>query len=280
MGNTFIAWCSPTSVTDSLDHTWVESISPKDKFMCFGGTDPTYRHSSHGADSKAHCKASFCRGPMDSNYIIYGVNGVCHQAANRFLYPVGETLYNDSNGRPRGYIASFVAYGPWGNTYLQWLPTIYAPANIKCALPWNLGDSSMAEGSVDFAVEQVYLKADQGADENDLLIAATEILLNHYIPNLGANPISTEQRVFYKEKERVLATVGLSTMMQDSEVPKLLGADVTSVFSRVNELGKEVQRELQMKIGRDSYASLTYNEDTLYDLVDLEIAKVYYSAGR
>ena len=280
MGNTFIAWCSATDVTDSLDHTWVESTSPADKFICFGGNTPEYKFGAWGADSKAHCKAKFCRGPMDSNYIAYGLHGVCHQATNRFLYPVGKTLNHDAKGRPRGYLASSLAYGPWGTTFATWLPTIYAPANIKCAMPWSLGDACMPMGTVEYEMEQVYINNSDDASETELLIRSTEILLNYNLQGLGASPIGKAQSEFVKEKENALVAVGLSTDSQTFDFPRLSASDISLAFSKINDIGKSLQLELRDKIGAESYRTLSGGTDTIYNLIDLDLAKQYYKVER
>ena len=87
------------------DHTYVTS-SAHHVWPCFGrssGGRPVCRGA--GDIDKADCLSN----PLSQAGIAYGVTGVCHQAANRILYPSGLTV-----SVARGYRWSVFSYGAYG----------------------------------------------------------------------------------------------------------------------------------------------------------------------
>ena len=88
------------------DHTYVTS-SDGYTWPCFGRSQGgSLICSGVGNTAKANCLSN--PGGRFAG-IIYGITGVCHQAANRVLYPSGQTV-----SRARGYMASFALYGTYG----------------------------------------------------------------------------------------------------------------------------------------------------------------------
>lgn len=88
------------------DHTYVTSDSGH-VWPCFGrGSGGTPISSGIGNISKADCLSN----PLSRSGIAYGITGVCHQAANRILYPSGATV-----SKARGYRWSLFSYGTYGN---------------------------------------------------------------------------------------------------------------------------------------------------------------------
>lgn len=93
--------------------------------------DHTYVTSSHGhvwpcwgrsSGGKLICKgigdtdlADCLAGPDSTAGIIYGVTGVCHQTANRILYPANTTV-----SPADGYLGSFYAWRTYGRVSFPW----------------------------------------------------------------------------------------------------------------------------------------------------------------
>ena len=92
---------SPTTA----DHTYVTS-SDGNTWGCFGRSEHGKEICVGSGDSKV---CNELAGPNSHAEIIYGITGVCHQAANRILLPTGETVK-----RAGGYSASVWAYGVYG----------------------------------------------------------------------------------------------------------------------------------------------------------------------
>jgi len=68
--------------------------------------------SGTGSSANANCLSQ----PWSTAGLIYGVTGVCHQTANRILWPAGSTVR-----AAKGYWASWLAYGTYGTDTAAWL---------------------------------------------------------------------------------------------------------------------------------------------------------------
>ncbi|WP_284213492.1 hypothetical protein [Methylobacterium oxalidis] len=91
----------------AFDHTYVTSDCGF-VWRCFGRWQGGGEICRDLGDSRiAHCLA----GPDATAGIVYGVTGVCHQAANRILHPANRITVSSA----RGYAVSRVAFGPYGD---------------------------------------------------------------------------------------------------------------------------------------------------------------------
>lgn len=97
----------PTKLVLGLaDHTYVECTEGKG-WGCWGGkTGGAALRSAHGSTRRADTIAQ----PDERAAIkCYAINGVCHQSANRILWPARITVRG-----ARGYKLSEAIYGPYG----------------------------------------------------------------------------------------------------------------------------------------------------------------------
>jgi hypothetical protein len=97
------------------DHTYV---------TCAGGYAwPCWGRSAGGkvisTGTGSSAEANCISWPASTAGLIYGVTGVCHQTANRILWPAGITV-----SKAKGYWASFLAYGTYGTDVPAWLVRI------------------------------------------------------------------------------------------------------------------------------------------------------------
>lgn len=117
-------WVTPTAATKYADHTFVYCPNYGFYFNCWGGGDihgPSAVKNCEGDNGQAYIRANCYRCPVlglpDTAGIgAYGINGVCHQSSNCFLYAAGTTL-RIVNGRPRGLVQSVGAFGTYGAPY-------------------------------------------------------------------------------------------------------------------------------------------------------------------
>jgi hypothetical protein len=87
------------------DHTYVTS-SAGHVWQCNGrGAGGTVVCSGNGNMDQADCLSQ----PGSHAGVQYGITGVCHQMANRILYPAGQTV-----ARANKYRWSSFAYGTYG----------------------------------------------------------------------------------------------------------------------------------------------------------------------
>lgn len=91
----------------AADHTYVECGTGQKGWACWGGkTGGEVLASATGSTNQANDIAG---ADEKANIKCYLINGVCHQAANRILYPAGITVRD-----ARGYGVSESIYGPYG----------------------------------------------------------------------------------------------------------------------------------------------------------------------
>lgn len=275
----FRAFYQPTETVGFLDHTWVETENPRDVFHCIGtlsgkpdGGEPAL-HGEYKANEQAYRIAVHCRGEYDSCFIHpYGIDGVCHQMANRFLYPIGRTYYPNEQWRPHGYIASSIAYGTWGHSFRRWLHGIYAEAAEKYG---GAPGPMMKPGTPEYALEKLCLGAGAGMTDTDMLAAETEITLSRFIGGISGNPIALDQRDFIKE---LYAFAGRRGILEPDR--NFTRREIEDTFDTVNALGKELQGSLRNEIGVEAYKRLNGGVDVLADLVDVERAILVYTELR
>lgn len=103
----------PAFDTPTADHTYVRTGDGRHAWACFGrktaGRDLV---AGVGSEKVADCIAR----PDEKAGIAYLRTGVCHQAANRILYPAGVTV-----DRARGYAVSHILYGAFGKDAIAWM---------------------------------------------------------------------------------------------------------------------------------------------------------------
>lgn len=89
------------------DHTYVTS-SNGHVWRCWGRSSGGTQICAGNANTdQADCLSQ----PNSTAGIIYGATGVCHQMANRILYPSGQTV---SRARGYGYFGSSYMWGTYG----------------------------------------------------------------------------------------------------------------------------------------------------------------------
>ena len=101
-------------VSGVADHTYVKCGTGKVAWGCFGGKSggSTLRDGT-GSTRRAN---SIAGSHETANINCYLLTGVCHQAANRILFPAGITVRG-----ARGYGISQALYGTYGRTkFLFW----------------------------------------------------------------------------------------------------------------------------------------------------------------
>jgi len=105
---TLIVKAYPTKLfRQAADHTYVECGTGAVGWSCWGGkTGGTAVRQAGGSTVRAN---NIAEPNERAGITCYGINGVCHQAANRILLPAGITV----NG-VRGYQVSNALYGTYG----------------------------------------------------------------------------------------------------------------------------------------------------------------------
>ena len=86
---TLVAMHYPTMLAlGAADHTYVRCSTGRKAWSCWGGkTGGSFLRSGSGSTNQADAIAEPCN--ECAGVTCYLVNGVCHQAANRILFPAG-----------------------------------------------------------------------------------------------------------------------------------------------------------------------------------------------
>jgi len=112
---TLYGWAIPLQINLPADHTYVTCAGSK-AWPCWGrSSGGTQICSGTGSSVVADCISK----PWSTAKLVYGVTGVCHQTANRILWPAGVTVR-----KARGYWASWLLYGTYGKGLAIWLGTL------------------------------------------------------------------------------------------------------------------------------------------------------------
>jgi hypothetical protein len=263
-------------IGDLADHTFVYCRDNDQYFDCFGGHDSLDDRrdicSGVGMYKVANCYRLPMFGLPDTAGVgPYAVDGVCHQATNRFLFSALTML----NFYVRGYWFSNFVYGTWGKSYPLWLATIYLPCSISQAVfaaPTASAAMPVAAGAnacdLFKKIQGVYSSVPmmmRGIESRDPEEIAREISVkdmvahaSFLVPELDPTKITEIHREFLKERDAVLGD-------------KLKG---TALSDKVNSMMKDVQKALADSLDGETYRKLSggIEPGETINVVDREIA--------
>jgi hypothetical protein len=245
--------------TDWADHTWVRSPQNGQFFDCWGGhSGPNARQVVYGDGSYnwANCYRCHIWPFRDTAGIgIYGVDGVCHQTANLFLYSAGRTL----NTNVRGYWLSVFTYGVFGRSFWRWLVAPYGTCTWTTSrslqgMSMAAGDDGSSSGrgddqeSVDEdpiigIVRDVYqptFARGRQKHPHELLVEETEKVTQHFAPDVNYEKIRRIQMDYLQKRDDVIAR----------------GHKEEQLAKRLDDLARKVQRDLARELGADNYEKL------------------------
>ena len=288
MKNYMQAYYYPAFISGSpADHTYVKLFEDSniiDVYSCFGeSTNGDNGCSSTFSDLESKkIKKVFenkkVRGTKDSATINYGVNGVCHQAANRFLHPSYITMVQNIDYRPKGLNTSCYTYGEYGNIFWQyedWRNKYYFPECEKNNLVINTENcvKETPEGYLWYKCENKYGKKTKSENYIDDIVYETEAMLSVHIPTLVGNPIGEVQRAILQEREKFMETIGIhySEELKELQLPVFMKEIVKQLIEKTNDLSKQIQSELKSKIGEKDFILINGTKEYL-DIADLNLA--------
>lgn len=146
MSDSLEGWAYPLEQTVFgsyiADHAFVKAPNNGPAYFdCWGGHSGDGQYQVEGGAGDGNyavedcCRGIDVLGRKDTAYIeAYGIDGVCHQAANRFLYSAcpwwgPAVVVTDPFHGVRGGIASVLAFGTYGNTFAAFL-SIYGTCKL------------------------------------------------------------------------------------------------------------------------------------------------------
>lgn len=273
-------YAEPISFPQGSEHTYVESDTPYFYWECHGKSHKGREICwGYGDANIANCLS---QGGQEGNAgITYGVNGVCHQIANRILYPAGVTV--SSAG---GYGASVILYGTYGVieliTLIKWnklkkkcgAKRAVSPALEIESKPKNTPENIYFQKIVDLYSEHDSIS--RNSDDNVIMKEINGLMkkeINYLIEyRLGgkvdshiAKPIQKQQVGLLKERSRKIEELyngDISTEKYVKEMNNLVG---DTLISLQENLGKNIYEEI---------FNLPANKES-FILIDPDIAKNY-----
>lgn len=110
----------PSVPRADFDHTFVQS-SKGDRWGCWGRDEDDCKREIVNGGGDHRIKMARCLAqPNGTAAIVWSITGMCHQAANRILYPAhGITV-----SAARGYAATVLTYGVYGSDYPVFLTNV------------------------------------------------------------------------------------------------------------------------------------------------------------
>ena len=252
--STLEGWAIPTVVTAYADHTFVYCPDNEKYFGCWAGGSIGGKDAVQicaGTHENAYAVANCYRDslpwcPDTAGIGIYGINGVCHQSANCFLYAAG-ALLTLKNGRPGGLLASLAAYGFYGTAVARWYATNYWWCSGK-----KDGVTATSKDMVFRETHQSHERLrtqSQTPKDADLKISDLAIFLKHAVPGLDLEAIADLQRSYLQEHEGYLRA-------ELPDIPEVKVIDEKSA-ERVNTLSRQFQKALAQQVGPDNFLKLT-----------------------
>lgn len=289
--DTFQGWARPVDIpvpiiediaAEIADHTFVYCTNMDSYFKCFSTGDIHAEGAVLCVTStgkKAYCKASKYRcgipGIPDTAGLKYGITGVCHQAANRFMYATETYLsYPLGQSHPHGYFATFSLYGTWGTDFPVFLATLYAQAYARClfAHMGHTDTQGLSPDSLDYKLLDYY-QMQHVMDNNPLHPVADEmeIIIQHTLGMDEPAGLKQTHISILDEMEETLADYSLTALPNGEPSVRLPAGDVRQLVEKINRYSLEMQKETKAVLGNEAFIRLNGN-DKFYLPVNPEIA--------
>ncbi len=264
--STLTGWAVSTA-GGLADHTYVTSDDGRGPWGCFGrssGGKPICHGTGDGG--VADCLSQ----PSSTAGIVYGVTGVCHQAANRILLPAGVTV-----SAAKGYAASHFLYGTYGKGFHKWLSTRGVACGLSPGAPVRQPAAEQTERELMERVSALYNEAAAEAGEaddremearnNELVAKEVRLMIEHRLGS-GFDASKVDELLnlraeFLKEKQAL-------------DEAWLNGAITGEQFAnQVNQRLRELLKRIEDVLGPEAHGRLFGELPADFALIDPDIAK-------
>jgi hypothetical protein len=238
---------------DYAEHTYIRCPDKNTYFNCWGDHQSTTqgpgtrRFSCQGIYDVANCYRNDILNIKDTAGIgIYGINGVCHQTANLFLYSTGRAITIGDG--VRGYALSSLAYGIYGDLnpfnnpaqpifLSNWIKTVYDPCYQKIVPRGNAGETLFLD------LQKLHKSLVKGFQigRNELIHNESAILIKQIVPDIDTNQFKNIHLDFLEKKTEVIRK----------------GFEGEKLAIQINQFAEQIQKSLADKIGGKTYEKLT-----------------------
>lgn len=249
------------SLAGLADHTYVSCPDINKKFECFlmGGIGDRFISSSPGY----YDVANLYRTPFILNDTAglnpYGIKGVCHQAANRFLLATNPRIHLNSiiqklSPMPtdlvpfipghspldlmvKGYLFSLQLYGIYGTDGNAWFNSVFHSAAKRMGLLTLMENNLEIDPfyrpfAQTMSAEQT--EANMHLSENDIIGNVVCQLSSPIIPTVKSNKLKEDTVDLLKEKDRIIGS-GMRGEEMANKINELVGVSAKSLASRLTD---------------------------------------------
>lgn len=258
-----------TGIIPGADHTYVKSDNPAFSWGCWGRDSGGKEIcSGSGYASVADCISQ----PSSHAGIIYAVTGVCHQTANRILFPA-EVVVSEAGG----YKVSVATYGTYGTDLFEWTGRLKKceDANAKRLSESPEIDTQRAPPESVYLqkVIGIYSKAERTDEKYGISLLGKELQLMMEF-RLGGTLDLEEASLAIQHQANFLDIK--HEMDQDFLGEKI---SIEKYVQEVNENIGDFLRQLAEVLGKDQFYKVfgLAPPTGSFALVDLEIAKRAHS---
>lgn len=192
----------------------------------------------------ANCYRASALGIPDTAAIgIYGVNGVCHQATNCFLYSAGRPGRVTVNFSVLGYWLSLAAYGVYGTNYPWWVATVYDICSLFNPAVAGEMPKAGAEPSLTGKLRDLYASFQaqpQPPDLHQVLINESATVVRDALPGFDPSVYQDLHAEFLDKKDAAIATGDTGRTLAD----------------QLNDAAKQFQLAVADRVGPEIYKRL------------------------
>ena len=236
------------------EHTYIKCPDKGTYFDCWGNhQSPTEgagirRFSCKGTYEVADCCRRNILEIKDTAGIgVYGVNGVCHQTANLFLYSAERAITIDDG--VKGYWLSSLAYGTYGDLnpcdlplkslFMEfWKLTVYNSCYEKYRGSKGLGNDLF---QIIVQLHKRFVEEELKLSHSELIHQEAAIVAKQALPDLDTALFKDIHIDFLRDKHAAITSA-------------LKGDDLCN---KINEVAAQFQLSLAQRIGPEAYEKLT-----------------------
>jgi hypothetical protein len=242
------------------DHTYVGNgngpTTPSEYYACWGlnyTPGNVLICTGNGNTAVANCYRDPVLGYPDTAGIgIYGINGVCHQSANCFLYSANTLL----TLAVRGYWLTVLAYGLYGTEYVLWVSNTYSWCTFWFGGAISKEAEEPMEPTVGDKVRSLFAESmteSQPPTPHQQIISQAAILAQHEVPGLDPASYQDLHAQYLNDKDAVVAK----------------GSTGQPLAEELNNLSKQLQAALAQRLGASTYKKLTgYDAGETVDIIE------------
>lgn len=262
------AYAIPLTFPNKWDHTYVLCPSMQFTWPCWG----RYEGGHLIGSAPGRCITANCIAGTDGHAgIKYGITGVCHQTANRILYPAGITVQNAG-----GYVISMTLYGTYGTDAQDFIGRILPgcmiqnPMDSLVTLEDN-PEKNFIQNIVDLYSQPATILKNTKTDSITFLGKEFELMMSYRLGDKPDNDkiksVLKRQADILKEKEKIVEDFNSMNLNTENFVKELNELCKDGLMNYLEILGKEDHQKL---------FNLSESVDN-FVLVDPEIAAKAYS---